>query len=71
MQRFIGVLLLILDITLIPVMIIYYVLLTISLIDGCIHSKGNFKEEFKDFNQVFINSIKDGMNIHKERILGV
>lgn len=70
MYKIIGILLLIADIVMIPMLLIYYVLYTIDLLYGCANDKGNFKNEFADFNKIVIDNVIYRINEHKERILG-
>lgn len=71
MRKIIGVLLLITDLSILPALIVYYILLSTDLLYGCAMSKGNFKMEFEDFNKQVKDNIVDRIEAHKERIMGV
>lgn len=71
MRRIIGILLLIVDLSILPALIAYYILLITDLLYGCATSNGNFINELKDFNKIVISNIEDRIDTHKERILGV
>ena len=71
MRRIIGILLLIVDLSILPALAAYYILLVTDLLYGCATSKGDFKNEFADFNEIVISNIIDRIETHKERILGV
>jgi len=71
MRRIIGILLLIMDLTILPALLAYYILLSMDLMYGCAMDKGNFKMEFKDFNKQVKDNIIDRIETHKERILEV
>lgn len=70
MRKIIGILFVIADLMMIPMLIVYYILLTIDLLYGCATSKGNFNNEFADFNKIVFDKIEERIQTHKDRILG-
>lgn len=70
MRRFIGILLLIADLSIIPILIGYYVLYTLDLLYGCAVTKGHFKTEFADYNRIVLDNIEERIQSHKDRIFG-
>lgn len=70
MRKIIGTLFVIADLMILPMLLVYYILLTVDLLYGCATSKGNFNKEFADFNKVVIDNINERIQTHKDRILG-
>lgn len=70
MRRIVGVLLLILDISMIPAFIMYYVLFLLDLICGCISAKSDIKTEIRDYHEIVSVTIKSRIDDHIDRIVG-
>ena len=70
MRKVLGLILLLIDVSILPALLAYYVIFSIDLLYGCAMTKGKFQKEFNDFNEIVEKKIKTRLDTYKELILG-
>lgn len=70
MRKILGLLMLFVDLSILPALLVYYIIATLDLVYGCAITTGNFKKEFNDYNEIIKNKIRTRFDTYKEFILG-
>lgn len=70
MRRILGIMLLLIDIAMLPMLIARYIVLSVDLLFACAMTKGQFKKEFADYNDIVRIKLRARLYQHKGLILG-